>query len=330
MTNAKQSLDAAADLKGIRTTDDDINSLASQSCYVYMEVVKHYQKIEALPKPPGFGELFSQSFVRGCFGDIFGLARSYNDAQGREDRINDEIRSLIATSKRGDSIKLRLPRVAARYAGPLIANGQLILIDFNASWGPVGPDDWLTLAHKAGTDLHNCTVLVELHNRSGETVRNIHFIPRWSNRTPIFAKYSPSWKLLGEPVNRHTVPAVEAVIISLWADELSQESVRQAYAGAERDNDVARYCKNMRVLASYRPFAKGVLWDTTRGVHVELKGIPFVTHPRVTVQFRRNNLRLSLSLYWEFDRWDEGENKTLDTGDKLQRFTPGLHTRIIP
>jgi hypothetical protein len=87
------------------------------------------------------------------------------------------------------------------------------------------------------------------------------------------------------------------------------------YAGAERDADVRRYCRDMKVDSTYRPFAKGLFWNTERGIVIRLKDLKFAPHPKVTVSFSGDGSELSLS--WDFDRWDEGEEKTLDSFGKL-------------
>lgn len=308
-------LNAASDLKGHHSTDPEIDSLCVEACEVLGEAARHAQRLDALPKPPGFGEMFAESFARGFLGDLLGLGRSYQEAQGRQDAVVSEVRQIMALQRRHDVARLMLPRIAARYGGPITAGGQPVQVDFDASWGPVGPEDWLTLVNRSNHDLHNCTIKVEVRGRDGEIARSVHFVPHWRVATAIYAKYSPGQEVLGEIVERHTVPRVDSVVVSLWANELSQESITYAYAGAEWDADVARYCKSMQVLASYRPFAEGVLWNTERGVLAQLQGVKFLASPRITIHFRRG--ASSLSWYWDFDRWDAGETKTLDTRGKL-------------
>jgi hypothetical protein len=82
----------------------------------------------------------------------------------------------------------------------------------------------------------------------------------------------------------------------------------------------------MKVESSYRPFAKGFLWNTERGVVVRLKDLKFAPKPRVTVSFRHQGSEVSL--YWDFDRWDEGEVKTLDTGGKLPWDPEGYRVEV--
>ena len=197
----------------------------------------------------------------------------------------------------------------------MAAGHQQILVDLDAAWGPFGPDDRLTLSNRTGIDLHNCTILVELRATGGDAVPNVFFMPNWPAGTPIHARCTKGTEVLGEMYGRRTVPRVESIVTSLWSDELTRGPETSIYAGAERDADVGRYCGDMKVDASYQPFAKGIFWNTERGVIVRLRGLKFAPNPRVTVFFTRGSSELSW--YWDFDRWDEGQEKILDSGGKL-------------
>jgi hypothetical protein len=264
--------------------------------------------------------------VRGFFLDLDGVTRRLGEVEGQQSALIAELRGLAATIRRGKTAQLMLPRIAARYGGPTVTAGGAIGIDLDESWGPVGPADWLTLSNASGVDLHRCTVLVELRGRSGDIARDLHFVPAWPSGVAIYGKYGLGTQMLDETVGRQTVPGVEVVTISVWSDELSQESIVYPYAGAERDRDIARYCDGMQVQAQYRPFVRGLLWNTERGVSVTLKCVTALPSPRITVTFFQGGT--ALAWYWDFPRWDEGEQKTLDTGGKLP-WDPELFKVVV-
>jgi len=306
---------ATLDLKGLKATDPDVDAVAEEARGVFRDAVSSMERLIALPRPPGSLELAGESFLRGLILDIPGLARRYDQVSGVQEALLAEARRLAAAIKRGEAARLMLPRIAARYGGPPPAAGRALLIDFDESWGPVGPADWLTLTNASGVELHNATVLVEVRGGSGENARSVHFVPAWKAGAAIDAKYTAGDESLGFPVGRQSVKDVSAVTVSVWSDELSQEGIAYAYAGPEHDADVARYCATMRVRVQYRPFQRGLLWNTERGADAWLEGIPFVPRPRITATFRRGPS--TLSWYWDFERWADGERKTLDAGGKL-------------
>ena len=67
-----------------------------------------------------------------------------------------EVKKAVAMRNRLDAIHSLLPRVAERYAPVVVDQPGRILVDFDESWGPVGPYDWLCLDNN-GPDLANCT-----------------------------------------------------------------------------------------------------------------------------------------------------------------------------
>ena len=305
----------AVELEGIAAEDAELKALAQEVQAIAAGASVHLERLATIPGSPELLGWFAENFIRGLLLDFSGALDRSREVEGNREAAEAEARSLLIASRRWDSSKLFLPRVAARYAGPPAPKGRAISIDLDAAWGAFGPGDRLTLTNFAVTVIHNCTILVELHGEGGDIARNVYFVPLWGAGAAIYARCPAGVEILGETVGRGTVPRVESITLSAWSDELTFEAVTYDYAGAERDFDVERYCQDMKVEASYRPFAKGLFWDTERGVVVRLKGLKFAPKPRITVSFHRRGS--DLPVYWDFDRWDEGEEKTLDTGGRL-------------
>jgi hypothetical protein len=306
---------AALELEGIESNDPEYNALIREARGALTEAATRLERLAAIPGSPELAGWLAEHFVRGFFLDVGGIFGRIGEVEGNRQAAETELRFLIATYKRLEVARLGLPGLAARYAGPRATGARTISIDLDAAWGPVGPDDRLTLFNRTGADLHNCTVLVELRAAGGEASPSVYFVPRWPAGTPIYARCPAGTAFFGEAVGSRTVPRVASILASFWSDELTRESIRYAYEGTERDADLARYCADMRVAASYRPFARGLLWNTERGVIVRLEGLRHAPRPRILVSFRRAGGEISCS--WDFDRWDEGESKTLDTAGKL-------------
>lgn len=306
---------ASLDLEGLKADDPDVEAIAEEARRVFQDAATSLERLSSLPRPPGQLELSGEFFLRGFALDIPGLLRRYDQVSGVQEALLAEARRLAAAIKRGEAARLMLPRIAAKYGGPPPAAGRALLVDFDEAWGPVGPADWLTLTNASGAELHNATVLVEVRGESGDLARSVHFVPAWKARAEIDAKYTAGDESLGFPVGRQSVKDVSTVTVSVWSDELSQERIAYAYVGPEHDADIARYCAAMRVRVQYRPFQQGLLWNTERGADAWLEGIPFIPRPRITATFRRGSS--TLSWYWNFERWADGERKTLDAGGKL-------------
>ncbi len=58
-------------LRGIQSQDSDITYLASQGQTACGEGGSRFERINALPKPPGAGSQFVESFIHGLYGNVF-------------------------------------------------------------------------------------------------------------------------------------------------------------------------------------------------------------------------------------------------------------------
>ena len=305
---------ALLDLRAIESADADITSLTNDAQSALNNSITATGKILSLPEPPAGWEQFADGFVRGFVGDVSGLLRRVDELEGQSRDIRHQAMQLTAGIRQWQTARLLLPRIARKYAGPPVVQGSALLLDFDEAWGSQGPDDALTLVNNSG-DLTNCTVLVELQGRT-EVSRNVHFLPEWRSGQAIHARYSPGTDFAGEVILRQSVYDVQRLVVSAWADQLSQESIRYEYAGGEKDADIARYCEPIRLSLEYQPFAEGSIWNTDRAVLLRLDGIARLIHPRLTVTFSRGQQRKSW--YRSFDGWEQGEVKTIDTGGELE------------
>ena len=301
------------DVNGLQAVDPDVMSVAAEVSRATESTMTALEQLDALPKPPGSGEMFVDGLLRGFVGDFAGGVQRANEVDGQLNAIREQARRVITGVKQLQTAKLQLPRLATKYGGPPVFRGQTVVIDYDEAWGPHGPKSEITLTNNF-SDLHNCTILVEIQGAT-EVSQNVHFIPDWKGGSSIYASYGTGVAILDETPIKQTVPAVQRLVVSIWADELSQENIRCQYAGNEQAKDVARYCKDLRVTAKYREFQKGSLWNTQRGVQLQLDGIEFIEQPRVTISFRRG--QENKALYWDLERWEAGERKTLDTQGSL-------------
>jgi len=328
--NTKKKLDdlieslhnTAIELNNIKSSDAQINYIASQSVAAVSDYIKHLKRLNSLPKPPGTAELTAELFVSSFLlrnphplfrlvGIVTGGYMRGRDADDKQQAINDEINSLLKVVDEIDRIHRLLPRVAEKYAAPFSRNIGRIWVDFDESWGPVGPDDWLCL-YNNGPDLEDCTILVELKGAKGDVRKNVHFLRKWSSDSWQYAIYAPGEKVLDRMVGRMTVYNVDTVDVTIFSPQYSTK-IHYVYSGAEKDKDIADYCKDATFKWRYQPFEAGIIWNTDRGVVLTLDKIAFIPKCRVDVTFKSG--RQSKGWYWEFDQWKRGETKTFSHRD---------------
>lgn len=82
-------------LRGIQSSDRDITYIADQGQAAYSEAISRLERINALPKPPGAGELFVSSFVDGFFGNVFGGYARSKDAEDKQNAIIDVLQESV-------------------------------------------------------------------------------------------------------------------------------------------------------------------------------------------------------------------------------------------
>ncbi len=308
-------------LRGIQSSDRDITYIAEQGQSAYSEAISRLERINALPKPPGAGELFVSSFIDGFFGNVFGAYARGKDAEGKHNAIIIEAQALLAAIEKADAAHQLLPKVAEKYSAPLSESNGRIAVDFDESWGSWGPHDWLSICNR-GSTLQDCTIVVQLTGAgpSGREVRkNVHFVKNWPGNTWMHARYEPGQDFLGRKAGRMTVYNVQQADVTVHSPQFAT-AINFVYQGTVKDKKIAEKCKNLKVSGRYRPFESRLLWDRQRGAYLTLDGISFVGKCGVDVTFRRG--LQSKSWHREFDTWKKGEEKSFDTQKGELTFDP--------
>jgi hypothetical protein len=300
-------------LRGIKSSDSDITYIAGQSQTACSDAISRLEKINSLPKPPGEGELFVGSFIDGFFFNFAGAYERGKDAEDKQRAIINELQGLIGATDKLDAAQTLLPKVAERYAAPVSSNTGRIRVDFDESWGPFEPHDWLCL-YNTGTDLEDCTILVEITGAKGDVRKKVHFLRKWSGNSWQYARYAPGYDLLGRKVGRMTVYNVDTVDVTIFSPKYSTK-IHYVYTGAEKDKDVAERCKDATLKWRYQPFEKGIFSNTDRGVKLTLDKIAVVPKCHVVVTFK--TAWQSKGYYWDFDYWKQGDEKTFSSSDLL-------------
>jgi hypothetical protein len=305
-------------LRGIQSSDQDIMYIASQGEAAFSEALRRFERINALPKPPGAGELFVTSFVDGFFGNVFGGYARGLDAEEKQNAIIAEVHPLIAALEKGDAAHQMLPKVSEKYSATFSDSTNLIVVDFDESWGWFGPHDWFCIYNK-GAALEDCTLLVQLTGASGEVRKNVHFVKEWPANSWMYGRYDGGNEVLERQVGRATVLNVQKVEVTIFSPQFAT-LIEYVYQGTEKDRDIAERCKDLKFTGRYQPFVSGILWDTQRGAEFTLDGVAFIPKCRVDVTFRNGSQ--SKAWYWEHDYWKKGEKKSFSTSKGDLTFDP--------
>ena len=288
----------------------DLAAIANESAEAVLDLLIQLKLLEVLPKPPQADQLVAEGLIRLLFRG-FGIIGRVEEIYHQDTNLKNAFRALSEASARRARAKLKLPVIAAYYSGPPLPMTQPALaIDYDAAWLPEQPDR-VTLRNNTGKALHHCAILVELVGETGASTSSLYFAETLAPASVLFGEYDGDTKVQNQTIKRPAVHLTQTLKVSLWADELSQESLVYQYAGAERDKDMARYLKGMTLASRYRPFTKGLLFDTQRGLHVWLRGAELARPFKIMAHFQRGTKGKILE--WTFAGWKKDEQKTLDT-----------------
>ncbi|MBI1313068.1 hypothetical protein GC176_17400 [bacterium] len=317
-------------ISGIHTDNSELQQVCGKALAVCDGFLADMTRIQTLPQPPGFLESFIGGFYRGFTFDLAGIASDAEQLAELNREQTEAIQSLAVHAGEHKSVLLMLAHVAEQHAGDVVPidNRKLIEIGALVSWGVFQDNDWLYLTNLAGQELNNCTILVEIQGRGGQTVRNVHFVDRWAVGATLWAKYSTGthFPQINRTLQASTVQDMSSVTVSVWCEEFAQTDNRLSYWGEVRDKVIAEYCRDLSIDSQFIPYEKGVVWDTHRGVLASLDGIPGLPESTVTIHFTNGKQRHSQS--WKIDPWTNGRLQKFDTGGKLQWDPTGYELEI--
>jgi hypothetical protein len=228
---------ALIDLRGIRSDNAEINYLSAQGASAISEMVTRLERVDSLPKPQDPSSLFFESFLHGLAGNVTAGYELGAEADNRQKSIRNELNLLGAAVEKLDATHLLLERLAQKYAGPVDSRKALILTDFDGAWN-AWPYDWCKMKN-VGPDLEDCTVIIELRGKTGQTRKNIHFAPRWPANSMLVARYDPGFSLGDRVVGKTNVADVSSVVMRVLSPGASYEGLL-TYGGTERRADIER------------------------------------------------------------------------------------------
>ena len=307
-------------LSGIQSEDSDLTYVATHGQAACEEAVSRLERINAMPKPPGAGNLLFESFIHVCYGNVYyGYALGV-DADEKQKAIMAEVHGVLAAGDKADAAQMMLPNIAEKYAAtPSDPDGRIV-VDIDEAWGWYGPNDWFRIYNAGPEDLEDCTIQVHLTGGIGNSRKNVHFLRHWPANSWMYARYEPGQEILDRPdAGKTTVSKIQKADVSIWSPKYTT-TLTYTYQGAERDKDIAERCKDLKFTGRYQPFESGIIWDTQRGAEFTLDGVAVIPECRVDVTFRNGSQ--SKVWQWEHDNWTNGEEKSFRTSEGDLTFDP--------
>jgi hypothetical protein len=316
---------ALLDFSAIKSDDREIQFVAQEATAGCRDFVDSLKRSELLPRPPGDFPVFLESFVYGYFGQLSAAVQQGQKYQAQADALIAEGRVAATAVQQVKAAQLLLPRIARRFCGPAVENGQALLVNLYPRWGCYSKFDVLELTNNTAQQsppLHNCTIKVKLEAANGEAVENVHFIRAWKQGESMNAQYWGGLDLgTGKLVCRQTLNDISKVTVSLWCDELTQEDIVAVYTQADRAAQITERCRPLDFRLSYRPFAAGALFNDERGIYATMGGLPYIPPCRVQVTFRKQKdsdpmSDGTVSRVWDVtNNWTEGSSMLFSSKD---------------
>lgn len=216
---------------------------------------------------------------------------------------SDDIKQSLVEAEKGllaiFNSESELLRFAKQYAGPS-AGATGLGVDYDLNWFAAGNDN-LILKNQFGTILTNVTVEAILYNTTGNSIRNVYFVPSWPLGQSLKAichngdKWTPSERFKD----------TESLDVSIYADEL-QAIRKYQYGGEEHNRDLDRYSSNFSFSnVEYLDFEKGLIWDDPRGVALT----PTTALGKHNITITLKSSYQTMGLYWSADSWPANERK---------------------
>ena len=292
------------ELNALTNVDASLMSVVNNCEQASAQITAIREELQQLPNH-GFLEEFGDLMVYLHTGQLGRIADELKSANSRDDQDKYLKVRFIQTQDHLNASRLMLPMIARKLAGT--SGTAPISIKIHEAWGFAEPDH-LVLVNNGDRDFHNCTVVVTLTGKYGETRRNIHFTKVWPSQQSLYAAYSSGVALLDQSVNRTTVTLIQDVEVVLYCDEVTSEPLTYKYGGLEKDNDINQCLDtNFKPHSGYQPYKKGIIFDDQRVVSFNFDGVQYLPKGTVTVCVKNGDNTATKDL--DFSSWRAGDTK---------------------
>ena len=297
-------------LHSLTNVDSTLMSIANDYEQSAGQEVELGEAIQRLPEHDSLENVFKGVFYGATL--QFGAAAQDMQKLSNQDNAQKELAvRIIQAQNHLNASTLLLPMVAKKISGPI--GDAHINAAITEAWGFNYPDQ-LQLVNVGEKTLHNCTVVVILHGKYGETRKNVHFVNSWPSQKNLYAFYDSGETMFNQSVNRTTVKLVQNVEIALYCDEVTADSMNYVYAGTEKDKDIGRFLDGyFKPKSGYQPFAKGIIFDDQRSVSFSFDGLTYLPTGTLNVTVKNGDNTATQQL--PFSSWKAGDTKWVEFKD---------------
>lgn len=307
--------------QSISTNDPMLRRIAAEAADAGAKMLESHQALNEMEQDDGLTDILIGGL--GLYlGDPTTILHGAGSILQKGDAKQQERIRWGSAFNRSRAAQLMLPEAAKTYAGAASAAGPVVAIDFDESFAGSADHDFLALRNVSGSVLSNCTVLVELIGKDGAVCQNVHFDPYWEREGERYARYGIGVESDSGIYGRRTVHGVQEVRVSVWSDELRQETITYRYPGAEKAKDV-RALLDGKLKVKYRYHEFQFFGDGPR-VDVELAGVPMIPAHKLVLTFMPKSGEKTTEptvLSWDLGEWYVGATRRLALGNNM-KFKP--------
>lgn len=268
------------------SSDKEVVYIANLAKTNLEKIVAQSNKISEMPaNSSGIGDLFigagligaqffDPTFISGTTG-LGMLTKGWSSINNDNDAYGKELKILVSLLQNLDAAAYLLPRAAEANSAKLTDSSDKFKINIDESILRY-TNDYLYIKN-LGNELSNVTLEVELIGLKGESIKNIHFIEKWSANSEMRAIYSsgvdnPDGKT---SVGKTSVLGIQKANVLILSSKLSTR-INYNYQGKEKDDDIERYTQKMKLSLKYYPFVGGVIFDDKQGFYLKMEGFPYL------------------------------------------------------
>ena len=281
----------ALDCETLKSEDKELQSIAAEYKASMTDVVDSTllaQRLHGRPNALQQTLKGMEVFLQGALLRLDETANTLKDSSNRNDDLLQNQRRYVLAFQRAYVNDMLMPRVAAKFSGPR-AEGDRPLVRIlikEMRYLALAPDT-VGVINESGKTLNNCTIVVRLTGRTGEVAENVHFLETWKPGAQLQAYYFGGTTI--QPVNlvvgRRTVLGIQSVAVTVFSDEMHIPSVTKSYTTEEMRAYAAQIVQAyFKPKSSYRPYAKGLVFDDQRAVFVSFEGLDRL--PKVTLTLK--------------------------------------------
>lgn len=300
------------DCEKLKSADQDLQFVAAEYKAAAAELVESLLAFQSLPRAPGAAQQALEAVATVIFSptEVMSAGKEYGN---RNSALLQTQRRYALALQRAQANDLLMPRVAAKFSGPPAEENRAWLrIGIYEPRYRLGKTDLVRLTNGSHKTLHNCTVIVRLTGQTGEVAENVHFLESWKPDAEFWGFYFAGEEIAGiRDAGRQTVRGIQTVTSSVFSDEMHIGGVTQVYSEeARRESALIDIKGGFKPKSSYRPYAKGLVFDDQRAVFVSYEGLDRLPKVTLTLKCFLDGSQMFDARTITVENWNPNDTKT--------------------